>query len=83
MNEQELIAQKQAEWDALAAQKRKAERLSAQADQAMGEAANAAEREYFMEMAGIADDRIDEIEEAMLELEDWLVDHCAPGWVSG
>jgi len=82
MNEQEMIAANQIEWDKLAWKRQNMERQAARFHQAIEEAANPDERDNWMEQSEEVDQQLDEVDEAMHELEDWLVAHAAPGWVS-
>lgn len=72
MNEQELIAQKQLEWDGLAAKRRE---IGRKIERGYESDIRQELMEYWQEI-------YDGIEDDMRELEDWLIEHCAPGWVS-
>jgi len=82
VNEQDLIAIKQADWFALEAQR---QRL----DAAIGNLRVLSEMHFdsldktaFLDKIADCESRLEEIDYAMFDLENWLIDHNAPGWVA-
>lgn len=69
--EQELIVIKQADWKALNKHFQRAVDM-----------ADRCRENDMMDMAGTYDEQADQLMEEMELLENWLIDHNAPGWVS-
>lgn len=71
MATQQEIAQKQAEWEA----------LSEQYQEKLDMAVRCRESD-MMDMAETYDEQADNLDHSLFDLENWLVNNDAPGWVS-
>lgn len=81
-NEQDLIAVKQADWFALEAERQKYDALIGNLRVLSEMHFDSPDKVRCLERIADSEERLEEIDHAMFDLENWLVNHNAPGWVS-
>lgn len=83
VTEAELIAMKTNDWWALEAQRQKIQRFKQNAEEyAENSAVGQMDYDNAVNRAALLGERLTEIDHTMFDLENWLIDHNAPGWVA-